>query len=54
MEQDRKPRNKSTHLSSINLWQRRQDYNGGEKVSSINVALKIGQLYVNLEYSLVP
>ena len=26
MEQDRKPRNKPTHLWSINLWQRRQEY----------------------------
>ena len=26
MEQDRKPRNKLTHLWSINLWQRRQEY----------------------------
>ena len=26
MEQERKPRNKATHLWSINLWQRRQDY----------------------------
>ena len=26
MEQDRKPRNKSTHLWSNNLWQRRQEY----------------------------
>ena len=54
MEQDRKPRNKPTHLWSINLQQRRQDYNGGEIVSSVNVALKIGQLYGKLEYSLVP
>ena len=26
MEQDRKPRNKPTHLWAINLWQRRQEY----------------------------
>lgn len=54
MEQDRKAEINLAHLSSINHKQRRQDYNEGEKASSINVALKIGQLYVNLEYSLVP
>ena len=26
MEQDREPRNKLTHLWSINLWQRRQEH----------------------------
>ena len=52
MEHDRKPRNKPIHPWSINLRQRRQDYNGREIASSINVALKIGQLHVKLEYSL--
>ena len=31
MEQNREPRNKSTHLESINLQQRRQKYKIGEK-----------------------
>ena len=33
MEQDRKPRNKPTHLWSINLQQRRKDYNMKERQS---------------------
>ena len=46
-EQDRKPRNNPTHLWSISLCQRRQEYTNGEKmVSSISGAGKTGQLHV--------
>ena len=38
MEQDRKPRNKPTHLWSINLQQRRQEYT--MEVSSVSGAQK--------------
>ena len=38
MEQDRKPRNETIHLCSINLWQRRHDCRIMETVSSINIA----------------
>ena len=31
MEQKRQPRNESTHLWSINLWQKRQEYENGKK-----------------------
>ena len=33
MEQNRKPRNKPTHLPSIYLWQRKEEYNGEKTVS---------------------
>ena len=33
MEQNREPRNKPTHLQSINLQQKRQEYNGYKTVS---------------------
>ena len=47
MEQDRKPRDKPTHLWSTNLWQRRQGYTMEKrKVSSISGAGKTGQLHV--------
>ena len=47
MEQDRKPRNKSTHVWSINLRQRRQEYTMEKRqVSSISGAGKSGQLHV--------
>ena len=35
MEQNRKPRNRVTHLSSINLWQRRQEYTMDKKTVSL-------------------
>ena len=31
MEQNREPRNKTTHLQSINLWQMRQEYKMGKR-----------------------
>ena len=46
MEQDRKPRNKATHLWSINLQQRRQEYMMEKIVSAISGAGKTGQLHV--------
>ena len=47
MELDRKPRNKPTHLWSMNLWQRRQEYKLEKKInSSITGAGKTGQLQV--------
>ena len=42
MEQGRKTKNKSTHLWSINLQQKRQDYT----VSLISGAGETGQLHV--------
>ena len=33
MEQDREPRNKPTHLWSVNLQQRRQEYTGEKRQS---------------------
>ena len=46
MEQNREPRNKPTHLWSINLQQGRQEYTMGYRVSSISGAGKTGQLHV--------
>ena len=49
MEQNRQPKNKPTHLWSINLCQRRQKYTKkkkmGKRVSSISSAWKTGQLH---------
>ena len=48
MEQDRKPRDKLTHLWSINLWQRGKGIQWRkDTVSSISGAGKTGQLCVN-------
>ena len=46
--QNRKPRNKPTHLWSNTLWQKRKDclHNGEKTDSSINGAGKTGQLHV--------
>ena len=46
MEQDRKLRNKTEHLWSSSLWQRRQDYTIEERQSSVDDAGKTGQLCV--------
>ena len=48
MEKHREPRNKPTHLWSINLRQRRQEYTMEKRqlISSISGAGKIGQLHV--------
>ena len=46
MEQDRKPRKKSTYLWSINLSQMRQEYKMEKTDSSISHAGKTGQLHV--------
>ena len=47
MEQNREPRNKLTHLQSINLLQRIQEHNNGEKTfSSVSGFGKAGHLYV--------
>ena len=47
MEQDRKPRNKPTHLWAPYFLQRRQEiYNGAKTASSINSAGETGQLHV--------
>ena len=45
MEQDRKPRDKPTHLWTSNL-KKTRIYNGEKTVSSISGARKPGQLYV--------
>ena len=46
MEQDRKPRNKPTYLWIANVWKEARIYNGAKTASSINGALKTGQLHV--------
>ena len=47
VEQDRKPRNKPTHLRSINLQQKNQEYSMEKKiVSSVSGPGKTGQLHV--------
>ena len=46
MEQDRRPRNKCTHLWSMNLQQRRQEYPMEKRVPSISGDGKTGQLHV--------
>ena len=46
MGQNREPRNEPTHILSINLWQRRQEYTMGKKTaSSINGVGKTRQLH---------
>ena len=48
MEQNREPRNKPTHLRSINLWQRRQKYTMGKKTVFLASGVgKVVQLHVN-------
>ena len=58
MEQNREPRNKLTHLWSINLWQQRKRIFSGEKtISSASGAGKFGQSHANqwrLEHTLTP
>ena len=46
MEQDRKPRDKPTHLWSTNMTKEGRIYNGEKRVSSISGAGKTGQLHV--------
>ena len=46
MEQDRKPRDKPTHIWSTNLTKEAKIYNGEKIVSSISGAGKTGQLHV--------
>ena len=46
MEQNREPRNKPTHLCSINLQQRRQEYTMEKRISSPSGGGKTGQLHV--------
>ena len=43
-EQNRKPRDKFTHLWTPYLWLRRQEYTMGKRVSSISGAGKTEQL----------
>ena len=47
MEQNGDPRKKPTHLRSINLRQRRQEYTMGKRVSSASGVGKAGQPHVN-------
>ena len=47
MEQNTEPRNKITHLWSINLQQRRQEYTVKKRVSSATDVEKAGQPHVN-------
>ena len=46
MEQDRKPRNKPTHLQSINIWQRKQDYTMLERQSLQKMVLEKLDSYI--------
>ena len=48
-KRNKKPRNKSKHIWSTNLQQRRKEHtnNGGRRVSSISGAGKTGQIQVN-------
>ena len=46
MKQDRKPRDKPTHLWSTNLTKKARIYNGEKAVSSVSGAGKTGQLHV--------
>ena len=46
MEQDRNPRNKTTHPWSTNVKQMRQTYTMEKRVSSISSAGETGQLHV--------
>ena len=57
MEQNREPRNKATHLWSVNLRQRRQEYKMGKKTVSLSGAGKTGPAAcesVKLEHTLTP
>ena len=47
MEQNRKPWNKSTHLKSLDFWQRRQEYTMEKRLSSASGFGKAGQPHVN-------
>ena len=47
LEQNREPRNKLTHLFSINLQQRRQDYKIEKRVSLASGGGKVGQVHVD-------
>ena len=46
MEQDRKPRNKPTHMVTLSLIKETRIYNGEKTASSISGAGKTGQLHV--------
>ena len=48
MEQDRKPRDKPTHIWSTNLTKEAKIYNGEKIVSSISGAGKAGQVHVKV------
>ena len=47
MELNKEPRNKYTHVWSINLQQRRQEYTMKKRVSSATDVEKAGQPHVN-------
>ena len=46
MEQDRKPRDKPTHMVTLPLIKEARIYNGEKTVSSVSGAGKTGQLHV--------
>ena len=46
MEQDRKPRDKPTHMVTLSLIKEGRIYNGEKTASSIRGAWKTGQLHV--------
>ena len=52
-EQDRKPRNKSMHLWSINLWQRSQDYTMLERQSLHQMVLGKLNNYMQKKWNLL-
>lgn len=56
MKQNREPRNKPTHLSSVHLRQGRQKYTMEQRVSPTNGIGKVGQFNVNqwkLEHAII-
>ena len=54
MEQNREARNKPTHLWSINLQQRKQEYTMEKRQSFQQVALEAEQPQIKLEHTLTP
>ena len=54
MEQDRKPRDKPTHMVTLSLIKEGRIYSGEKTASSISVAGKIGQIHVKYEIRTLP
>ena len=54
MEQDRKPRNKHTPISTLFLTKEASIYNGAKSVSSVSASGKTGQLHVKNKIRILP